>query len=245
MPPNTKPSDVEVIPAILVQDFQQLQELVQSVSSETKKVQVDVVDGVFVRGRTWPYGSGQAGFDKIVAEEQGMPLWETIDYEFDLMIDHPERDIAKFVQAGAHRIVLHAASEGVHEAFQALISTREEDGGYAVEVGVALLPTVQPEELDPFEGQFDFVQVMGISRIGRQGEPFEKHALFLVERLRRRYPGLIIQVDGGITHENIQALVHAGANRLVVGSAVFKAENPLEALVALTNEARTYAAASI
>ena len=78
---------------------------------------------------------------------------------------------------------------------------------------------------------------MGIGRVGRQGEPFEPHSLALIERLRKRYPDLTIQVDGGVTMETARSLVQAGANRLVVGHAIFTADNPEEAYNALYTEA--------
>src|SRR3989338_1609797 len=95
--------------------------------------------------------------------------------------------------------------------------------------GVALGPQQSPDVLEPFESQFDFVQVMGIDREGRQGEPFDIKALYLVERLRARYPDLPLQVDGGVTLENARALAAAGANRLVGGHAIVKAPDPAAA----------------
>ena len=105
----------------------------------------------------------------------------------------------------------------------------EEIGNFPVRAGIALGPQDQPDALEPFESQFDFVQVMGIDREGKQGEPFDKRALYLVERLRARYPKLPIQVDGGVSLQNARELVAAGASRLVVGSAIVKAEDPLAA----------------
>jgi pentose-5-phosphate-3-epimerase len=86
----------------------------------------------------------------------------------------------------------------------------------------------------------DFVQVMGIDRIGRQGEPPDIHhrEIALVERLRRRYPSLTIQVDGGVA-PHVKELVRAGANRLIVGSAIVHAKNPGEVYKKLYTEANS------
>ncbi len=78
---------------------------------------------------------------------------------------------------------------------------------------------------------------MGIEKVGFQGEPFDKHAIYLVERMRRRYPELIIQVDGGVSLENANALAKAGASRLIVGSAIFGEDDPIAASKALQVEA--------
>ncbi len=153
------------------------------------------------------------------------------------MIDHPEVTVLDYVHAGATHIVLHARSNGAMEAFQKLIELREDSGAFSVKAGLALLPTSQPEELEPFEAEFDFVQVMGIEKVGFQGEPFDKHAIYLIERMRKRYPDLIMQVDGGVSMENANALAKAGANRLIVGSGIFKQDDPIAAIAALRTEA--------
>lgn len=231
--------EIEVIPAVLPKNFKDLEKHLAAVRpglSGSKMAQIDVVDGRFARNRTWPYRD-ETTFAKIVEEERGLPFWEEFDFQFDLMIDHPENRVMDFVRAGATHIILHARAQGALAAFEKLVELREEGGAFSIKAGLALVPDAQPEELEPFEAQFDFVQVMGIARAGFQGEPFDKHAIYLVERMRRRYPGLIIQVDGGVSMENAQALAKAGANRLVVGSAIFKADDPAQAIAELRAEA--------
>jgi ribulose-phosphate 3-epimerase len=230
---------VEIIPAVLAKNFKDLEKhlaAVRPAASGSKMAQIDAVDGKFARNRSWPYRD-ESTFAKIVEEEKGLPFWEEFDFQFDLMIDHPETRVMDFVHAGATNIILHARSEGALAAFEKLINLREEGGAFSVKAGLALLPTAQPEELEPFEAQFDFIQIMGIARVGFQGETFDKHAIYLVERMRRRYPELIIQVDGGVSLENANALAKAGASRLVVGSAIFKQDDPAQAIVELRAEA--------
>jgi len=230
---------VEIIPAVLPKNFKEMEKYLAVVRPElsgSKMAQIDVVDGTFARNRTWPYRD-EDHFAAIVKEEKGLPFWEEFDFQFDLMIDHPENTVLDYVHAGANHIILHARSNGVLDAFQKLVELREDSGAFSIKAGLALLPTAQPEELEPFEAQFDFVQVMGIEKIGFQGEPFDKHAIYLIERMRRRYPDLIIQVDGGVSMENANTLAKAGANRLVVGSAIFKQDDPVAAIAALRAEA--------
>ena len=95
----------------------------------------------------------------------------------------------------------------------------------------------QPDVLEPFEAQFDYVQVMGIAKVGFQGQPFDVHALHLLERLRLRYPSLPLQIDGGVTLENAHQLAKVGATGLVVGSAIFTSNKPLEEIKKLQAEA--------
>lgn len=229
---------IEIIPAVLPQSFKELEESLMPLSGVVRQAQVDVVDGRYAKGKTWPYRD-RATFDKVVQEEHGLPFWDKIDFQFDLMIHNPQLVLKEYIAAGASQLVLHAKSTGVVEAMQIVVDLRaEEIGNFSVRAGIAVSAQDQPDVLLPFESQFDFVQVMGIDREGRQGEPFDKKALYLVERLRARYPQLPLQVDGGVSMENARELVSAGANRLIVGHAITKADDPVaayQAFVALVN----------
>jgi ribulose-phosphate 3-epimerase len=228
---------VDILPAVLPQSFSELEEKLTPLQDVVRQVQVDVVDGHYAKGKTWPYRD-RATFDKLVQEEHGMPFWDKIDYQFDLMVEDPFLEIKQYIQAGATQVVLHVRSKTVAPALQVIVDMRTEDvASFPVHAGIGMAPTDSLELLEPFEAQFDFVQVMGITREGRQGEPFDKHALYLVERLRNRYQYLPIQVDGGVSMENARDLAHAGATKLIAGSAIFAAEDPIAAYHALTEEA--------
>lgn len=228
---------IEIIPAVLPKNFKDLTEHVERLKgAPIKFIQIDAIDGVFAHNRSWPYRD-EATFEKIVKEEHGLPLWEDFNFEFDLMVQNPFERLMDFVHAGAARMLVHAKSTDALHAVQKLADLREESGALPLEVGVAIGCDEQPDTLEPFEAQFDYVQVMGIANVGFQGEPFDKRTIYLLERLRRRYPSLALQVDGGVTLENAHALVQAGATRLVVGSAIFKADDPVAAIAALKAEA--------
>jgi ribulose-phosphate 3-epimerase len=228
---------VAIIPAVLPKNFNALKEQLERVRGSTKLVQIDVVDGRFAHNRTWPYKDGSA-FATIVKEEHGLPFWDEFDFEFDLMIEDPFERVMDFMHAGASRIIVHAKAPGAVEALQKLADLRlNDDGAFTMKTGVALMPDMQPEVLEHFDAYIDFVQVMGIARVGFQGEPFEKRALYLLERLRRRYPALELQVDGAVDLDNAHALVEAGATRLIVGHAIFEADDPKAEIEKLTAEA--------
>ena len=220
---------IEIIPAVLPQSFKELEERLLPLKDTIRQAQVDVVDGRYAKGKTWP-DKDRAAFDKIVRDEKGLPFWDKIDFQFDLMIQNPHLVLKEYIGAGASQLILHAASAGAEEALQMIVDMRtDEIGNFSVRAGIAIGPQDQPDVLEPFESQFDFVQVMGIDREGRQGEPFDIKTVYLVERLRSRYPQLPIQVDGGVTKENARELVSAGANRLIVGHLITKADDPVAA----------------
>ncbi len=230
---------VDIIPAVLPQSFDDLREQLKPLQGIIVQAQIDVVDGHYAKGKTWPYRDTST-FEKIVQDEHGLPFWDKVDFQFDLMVQNPHLVLRDYISAGASQLVFHAKSTGVEEALQVIVDMRNDDiGNFSVRAGIGIGALDQPDILEPFEAQFDFAQVMGVDREGRQGEPFDKKAVYLVERLRRRYPHLPIQVDGGVSLENVRALVDAGANRLVVGHAIVKADDPAAAykeFVALANQ---------
>lgn len=226
---------IEVIPAVLPKSWAHLTEELQKLKGVTRHVQIDVVDGRFAKAKTWPYKDADT-FANIVKEEHGLPLWEELDFEFDLMVEDPLGVCDSYVRAGASRVIVHARSSNALPALEKLIDYSEDSGSYTVRVGVALGCLESPDLLEQFDEQFDFVQVMGIEKVGRQGEPLSQKALYLLERLRHRYPLLPLQVDGGVRMENAKALVAAGATKLVSGSAILGAEDAGAAYAALYNE---------
>jgi ribulose-phosphate 3-epimerase len=238
---STGPKRKEVVPAVLPKNFKDIEERVGAIASVSKRVQIDIVDGVYAKGSfmhkaTWPYHDGST-FETIVSQERGLPHWDELNYEFDLMINNPYEKVMDYVHAGASHILVHARSPGAVEAVQKLVDLREDSGALSVQVGVALMCDAQPEELNAFEAQYDYVQVMGIAHIGKQGESFDIRAQHLLERLHSLYPDLTLQVDGGVNAETIPGLVKAGAQVLVAGSAVFGQGDPAAAVKELEKSA--------
>lgn len=206
----------DIVPAILPKSFEELASGLAKLRGIAPLVQVDLVGENVLRGREAP------------------PLWEEFDFEFDVMLPDPVKEVPMCVELGASRVVVHADAVNALEAVLALQQYR--GGSYPVEAGIGLASTAHPEELKKFEGLYDYVQVMGIARIGKQGEPFDVRAIETVRAVRARYPELFIQVDGAAaTHP--RELVEAGANRLVVGSAIVNAADPKAALQSLYTEA--------
>ncbi len=206
--------EIEIIPAVMPRSLNDLGEHVSRVSGSAPWVQIDVMDGVFVRGKTWPYISFDAKAFEF--EFEGLPNWEEIDYEFDLMIKNPEKEIDRFVMIGASRVILHVESTELISEAIALAKGKD------LEVGLALNIDTLNEVLEKFITDIDFVQFMGIATIGLQGEPFDVRVIEKISSFRKKFPDVIISVDGGVSLSNAKALVDAGANRLVSGSAIFK-----------------------
>jgi ribulose-phosphate 3-epimerase len=211
---------MEIIPAIMPKDFEEITEKARGVYSFVETIQVDIMDGKLTHSRSWPYIPGQEeSFEKVTSGEIGLPLWQEVDYEADLMIQNPEEDFGIFVSAGFHRIIVHVESAS---KFRNIL----EEWNGVVEIGAGINIDTDNSVLFPIiEQGLSFVQFMGVATIGYQGGPFDRRVLEKIKSLREAYPNIIISVDGGVSLENAPLLVGAGANRLVSGSAIFGSEN--------------------
>ena len=157
---------MEIIPAILPKNFREIEEKIELIVGISNIVQIDICDGKFVPSTTWPYWKPDENFEKILREERGMPEWEKINYEFDLMIDNPSVDDArKWLSAGAERIVLHHESSKDLSLVIAVL-----DG--LVQIGIAVNLTTNLEEVKKYSEKIQFIQVMGIRKASFQSQKF-------------------------------------------------------------------------
>jgi ribulose-phosphate 3-epimerase len=213
----------EIIPAILPKDFAELQDKIEFVRGQVKTVQIDICDGQFVHNATWPYKKHDDSFDRILKEEEGLPGWESLDYEFDLMVNKPEEVISDWIIAGAARIVIHAEATG--DLLAAMNAVPE-----TVEVGLALNIETDISQIADFKDKIKFVQCMGIDHVGFQGQEFDAKVIEKIKAIKAKYPDLPVSVDGGVSLETAPLLKAAGADRLVIGSAIFNSDNAFEAI---------------
>ena len=228
----------EIIPAILPKSFRELEEKLEIAAPYSHSIQIDICDGGFVPSRTWPYLKGVESdiiFDEIVSQEKAFPHWETVDFEFDLMTRNAYEKIPDFISAGASSIVVHLASLDIAELDNIIRDYgkhSEELGPFDVELGIALMPSASPDDIKDIVSKIHFVQVMGIENIGFQGQTLSPKAIELVSSLRAAYPDLTISVDGSVNLETAPRLLDAGADRLVIGSALFESDDFLGTLKA-------------
>lgn len=225
---------IEVIPAIMPKSFSDLSEKVSRVSSYASFIQIDLMDGKFVPEKTWPFFSyNDSDFNDLLNENKGLPEWEHVDYEVDLMTVMPDSDAFDWIQAGAKRIIIHV--ESTRELQKLIDEIRSEYGNpkesaTAPEIGISAGNDTELSRFEEFIPSVDFVQCMGIARIGYQGEPFDNRVIERIKTLRQKFGELILSVDGGVTDMTAHALISAGANRLVSGSFIFGSGNIKEAM---------------
>lgn len=202
-----------IAPSVLAADFGHLERDIRLVDrSAAAWVHVDVMDGVFVPNISF-------GFPVLRAVRRAT----TKVVDVHLMITEPERYVARFAHDGADRITFHyeATADPVH-----CIHLIRESGA---QVGISIKPKTAVEVLRPLLQQVDMVLVMSVEP-GFGGQQFIPESLDRIRELRTMAeelnPNLLIEVDGGISSKNADRLFAAGANVLVAGSSVFKAEEP-------------------
>jgi ribulose-phosphate 3-epimerase len=224
---------IEIIPAILPETVADIRNKVAGILGSARTVQIDLVDGKFAPTQTWPYnGEDSHFFESLVSEEEGMPYWQEISYELDLMVKDAHQHLDFFFPFGPSRIVLHAEAEGDEKEFADFMEGIDPYIRDTIEIGIALNIDSSIDAYEHILKEADFVQCMGILHIGNQGEPFDEQVLEKIKELKTRFEGLPIAVDGGVSLENAKALVDAGATRLVVGSAIWKSGDPIETIQA-------------
>lgn len=196
-------------PSILSADFARLGEEIKAVDEAgSQYIHVDVMDGRFVPSISY-----------------GMPVIKSVrkctDKVFDvhLMIDEPIRYIGEFVESGADIITVHV------EACSDVKATLDKIKEYGVKCGITLNPSTDVKAIEAYIGIVDMVLVMSVNP-GFGGQKFIEGSLSKVRKIREIINengyGADVEIDGGITMDNVRAAVDAGANVIVAGSAVFK-----------------------
>lgn len=218
---------IEIIPAILPETYKEIEEGVGIVHEIAPTIQLDFCDGKYVETKTWWFnGKDVQKKDAIITEKEGLPFWDSTNYEFDLMIADPLSHVDTFIALGPSKIIFHKKTVSV-EALLSYFEAMPDIIKQVISFGIALQLDDDPAEIAPLVPYLRRIQCMGIEHIGKQGEPFTEKVIDLVQKVYELYGDKIrISVDGGVTAEHIPALVSAGARRLVVGSAVFQSIDP-------------------
>ena len=204
---------IYIAPSLLAADFSNLAQDIERIrQAGANYLHLDVMDGVFVPNISF-----------------GPPVIESIRkktklfFDVHLMIKHPQRYIDNFVKAGADSITIHY--ESTSRPRDAIMKIKDCD----VKAGIAISPNTPYEAVLPYLDIVDMVLVMTVEP-GFGGQAMIPETLEKVRAIKNYVDEheikVNIEVDGGITAENVHLALDAGANVIVAGSAIFRSKTP-------------------
>jgi len=207
-----------IAPSLLAANFGRFaSEAKRAENSEAEWLHLDIMDGHFV-----PNISFGPEVVRVIR-----PVARKMEFDVHLMCSKPEILLEPFAKAGADRMTIHVE---LGERANDLIWQIKKLGK---KVGIAINPPTQIGLLEPFLKEVQLVLIMTVNP-GFGGQRFLPYTLEKVQRLRKviQHKGLSarIEVDGGLSLENVPDLVKSGANILVVGSQIFGDPDPADAV---------------
>ena len=214
---------IQIAPSMLSADFLHLEKDVEMVNGCADIFHLDIMDGVLVPNISY-------GFPIIdaIAKKAVKPM------DAHLMIVHPEKYFERFAKTGVKMMSFHleAADRDGNDPAEMLDMIKS----YGIKAGLAINPDIAPERVFPYLDKADYILVMSVFA-GFGGQKFIETTYDRIRAIKSEISRIgsscQIEVDGGVSPSNASALAAAGAEILVAGSAVFKAEDPASTVEAM------------
>lgn len=201
---------VDIIPAIIAKDFKELKNKIHYVEPYVRLVQVDVMDGKFVPNETFR--------DPIKLKK----LNPKVNFEVHLMIKKPWLYLGKWLASGTKRIIIHHEAVPTKSLMKSMIEKTKKRN---LEFAIAFNPNSNWKSLADLISKIDMVLFMTVEP-GFYGKEFMPAVLPKIAKLRKNFPTIRIEVDGGINPETAKKLKNLNIDGLVAGSYILKAAKP-------------------
>ena len=215
---------MNITPAILPHSFEELTERLSRIEGLAPLVQIDICDGVFGLEKTW-------------SPVEGEVLPSGMDYEIDAMVNNWSTLIQQSIALGVKKVVLHV-DHMTDDDIRIAVTTLKENGittGISVSNDIDVETHVQALRIAKEIDYQVYAQVMGIARIGEQGQAFDESTCTRIVTLKQQIGDVDVQVDGAMNPTNAPKVIQAGATTLVVGSYLFNGGEPSSAYEEMTN----------
>lgn len=197
---------VEIIPSIIAHNFEAVKQKIARLDGLVGWAQLDIMDGRFVVPTTWDVAEDLKEIDG------------NIRIEAHLMIEKPEEVIKNWMEV-ADRVLIH------YESTDYLDDIIEGFDNTPARLGIVINMSTPVEQLKDVNGKIDVIQLMSIDQTGYGGKELNEGIYEKIKTLRKLFPNVKISVDGGINLDNAPKLIAAGAQNLIVGSAIWNSEN--------------------
>ena len=214
---------IQIAPSMLSADFLHLEKDVEMVNGCADIFHLDIMDGVLVPNISYGFPVIEA-----IAKKAVKPM------DAHLMIVHPEKYFERFAKTGVKMMSFHleAADRDGNDPAEMLDMIKS----YGIKAGLAINPDIAPERVFPYLDKADYILVMSVFA-GFGGQKFIETTYGRIRAIKSEISRIgsscQIEVDGGVSPSNASALAAAGAEILVAGSAVFKAEDPASTVEAM------------
>ncbi|MBI5306495.1 ribulose-phosphate 3-epimerase [Candidatus Wolfebacteria bacterium] len=197
-----------IIPTINCENFECVKEKISQAAKFSQWVQIDIADGKFTKHKTW----NNPNEFSIFNFQFSIP-----NLEIHLMTINPLKQINTWAKAGAKRIIIHIEA----------LKDYKIDKLKNCEIGLVINPETPIEKIIPFleNNKIKLIQTLAVNP-GKSGQKFQKKTLDKIKFLKRKYPNIKIEVDGGINQKTAKLCQKAGADILAVGSYIWKSNNP-------------------
>lgn len=202
---------IPIVPAVIPSSASFMRELLPNLHF-SPEIHVDVVDGQFVPFTSWPY-------EPVGVPVETKSVTDSFTLEVDLMVNKPLQAGKDWLEAGADMLVFHIETVTLNDFKEFAEQTK-------ISIGISALNDTALENLFTYADYADYIQLMGIAKIGAQGQSFDERVLERIEIVKRHFPRLPISVDGSVNKDTIKRLSQAGVDRLICGSAIVKAKDP-------------------
>ena len=232
---------VVIIPSINAPTLEEVQNKIKQVEPYVQWCHLDVTDGIFSKHLTWH-------------NPADLPLLDTkLKVEVHLMVENPEKHIGQWLARPVRSPMPKASadakgrltSNGVNPIKRVIVHLEaakdidfiiQKCREAGVEIGLAIRPDTFWGKLKPWLKKIDLIHILAVSP-GPSGQKMAEDTYDKLKHLREACPDCQIEIDGGVGPENIDKLKQAGADILVIGSAIFNNPDPAKELAELVRKA--------